>query len=221
MRPQTIIGGKIKIPTNEEFCEYRKIPQNGMPIGNIQGLNEGIPYPLELKTLYQSIFMSGQQGTGKTNALKSMTLQIAQVKNLSAQIILNNEAKYGNLRSIPFNKRAEEIMKKHGIKELELGQLRLVNIDTNGGCCLTLKAIDPVDLPFFLHELTAISHDILQTIIYDIMEDNKERDFTLPELKRLIIKYMENKKYGPTDGTKKAIMRAMTSISLRIFDVQG
>jgi len=219
--PQTIIGGKIKIPRNEEFCEFKKIPQNGLPIGNIQGLNSGIPYPLEIKTLYQSIFMSGQQGTGKTTALKSMALQIAQVKDSPTQIILDNEGEYGNLRSIPSNKKAETTMKTHGIKELELGQFRLINIDTNGGYCLTLKAIDPVDLPYFLHELTAISHDTLQTIIYDIIEDNKEREFTLPELTRLIIKYMENKKYGATEGTKKAIMRAITSISLRIFDVPG
>ncbi len=219
--PQTVIGGKIKIPTEVEFCEFKKIPQNGMPIGNIQGLNTGIPYPLELKTVYQSIFMSGQQGTGKTTSMKSMVLQMAQVKNGPTQIILDNEAEYGNLRDIPSNNTAKEIMRKHGIKELELGQFRLINIDTNGGQCLTLKAIDPVDLPYFLHELTPISHDTLQTIIYDIIEDNKGQEFILPELVKLIIKYMENKKYGATDGTKKAIMRAMTSISLRIFDVSG
>ena len=219
--PQTVIGGKIQIPTNEEFCEFKKIPQNGMGIGNIQGLNTGIPYPLELKTLYQSVFMSGQQGTGKTTSIKSMALLIAHVKNSPSQIILDNEGEYGDLRNIPSNKKAEEIMSRYGIKELGLGQFRLMNIDTNGGFCLTLKAIDPVDLTYFLHELTAISHDTLQTIIYDIIEDNKEQDFTLPELIKLIVKYMENKKYGATDGTKKAIMRAMTSISLRIFDVPG
>ena len=219
--PQTIIGGKIKIPRNKEFCEFRKIPQNGMPIGNIQGLNTGIPYPLEIRTLYQSVFMSGQQGTGKTTALKSMALQIAQVRNSPAQIILDNEGEYGNLRSIPSDKRAEEVMKKHGIKELELGQFRLINIDTNGGYCLTLKAIDPVDLPYFLHELTPISHDTLQTIIYDILEESKDKEFTLPGLTRLIFKFIEKEKYGATDGTKKAIQRAMNSISLRIFDVLG
>ncbi len=219
--PQTVIGGKIKIPRNDEFCEFKKIPQNGLPIGNIQGLNTGITYPIEIKTLYQSVFMSGQQGTGKTTALKSMALQIAQVKNAPAQIILDNEGEYGNLRDIPTNKIAAEIMKRHGIKELELGHFRLINIDTNGGYCLTLKAIDPVDLPYFLHELTAISHDTLQTIIYDIIEDNRGQEFTLPELVKLIIKYMKEEKYGALDSTKKAILRAMTSISLRIFDVPG
>jgi len=221
LRPQTIISGKIKIPTNEEFGEYKKIPQNGMQIGEIQGLNTGIPYPLELKTLYQSVFMSGQQGTGKTTSLKSMTLQIAHVKNSPAQIILDNEGEYGDLRDIPSNKRAEETMKKHGIKNLELGQFRLVSIDTKGGYCLTLKAIDPLDLPYFLHELTAISHETLQNIVYDIIEDNKEKEFILPELIKLIVKYMDNKKYGATEGTKKAILRALTSISLRLFDVPG
>ena len=219
--PQTVIGGKIKIPTNEEFCEFKKISQNGIPIGNIQGLNTGIPYPLEIKTLYQSIFMSGQQGTGKTTSLKSIALQIAQVENAPAQIILDNEGEYGNLRDIPTNNNAKEVMRRHGIKELELGHFRLMNIDMNRGYCLTLKAIDPVDLPYFLHELTAISHDTLQTIIYDIIEDHKEQEFILPELVKLIIKYIENKKYGATEGTKKAIMRAMTSISLRTFDVPG
>ena len=221
LRPQTIIGGKIKIPKDIEFCEYRKIPQNGMAIGDIQGLNAGISYPIEVKTLYQSLFMSGQQGTGKTTSLKLMTLQIAQVKNSPAQIILDNEGEYGNLRNIPSSKRTEANMKRLGIKELELGQLRLINIGTNGGYCLTLKAINPVDLPYFLHELTPISHDTLQTIIYDIIEDNKEQEFTLPHLTKLIFQYMDKEKYGATDGTKKAIMRAMNSISLRIFDVPG
>ena len=219
--PQTIIGGKIKIPTSEEFCQFKKIPQNGIEIGYIQGLNTGIPYPLDIRTLYQSVFISGQQGTGKTTSLKSMVLQIAQVRHSPAQIILDNEGEYGNLRNIPSNKKVEDILKKHKIKKLDPEQFRSINIDTNGGYCLTLKAIDPVDLPYFLHELTAISHDTLQTIIYDIIEDKKEQEFTHPELIKLIIKYMENKKYGATESTKKAIMRAMTSISLRIFDVPG
>jgi len=196
--PQTIIGGKIKIPKNEEFCEFKKIPQNGMLIGNIQGSNPGIQYPLEIRTLYQSVFISGQQGTGKTTSLKVMALQLNKERNSPAQIILDNEGEYGDLRGI-----------------------RLRNIDTNGGYCLTLKAIDPVDLPYFLHELTPISHDTLQTIIYDVIEDNKEKEFTLPELKREIFTYIKKESYGATDGTKKAIMRAMNSISLRIFDVPG
>ncbi len=74
-------------------------------------------------------------------------------------------------------------------------------------------------MPYFLHELTPISHETLQTIIYDIIEDHKVQEFTLPHLTRLIIKYMDKEKYGATDGTKKAILRAMNSISLRIFDV--
>lgn len=196
--PQTIIAGKIKIPKNEEFCEFKKIPQNGMLLGNIQGSNPGIPYLLDLRTLYQSVFISGQQGTGKTTSLKLMALQLNKERNSPAQIILDNEGEYGDLRGI-----------------------RLVNIDTNGGYCLTLKAIDPVDLPYFLHELTPISHDILQTIIYDIIEANKEKEFTLPELKREILAYLKKDSYGATDGTQKAIMRAMNSISLRIFDVPG
>lgn len=217
--PQTIIGGKIKIPIDTEFCEYKKIPQNGMYIGSIQGLNTGIRYPIEQKTLYQSTFISGQQGTGKTTTLKTMTLQMAQEKYSPAVIILDNEKEYGDLKDIPSNERSKELMLKYGIRSLEDESYNYINIGNRKGCCLTLKAIDPIDLPYFLHELTPISHDTLQTIIYDIWGDNEGKEFTLPELRRYIFKYMDNEKYGAAYSTKNAIRRALTSISLRIFDV--
>ena len=74
-------------------------------------------------------------------------------------------------------------------------------------------------MPYFLHELTPISHDTLQTIIFDIIEDNEGKEFTLPELRKNIFKYMDKEVYGAASSTKDAIRRAMTSISLRIFDV--
>jgi len=221
LRPQTIIGGKIKIPTQNEFCEFKKIPQNGMEIASVQGLNAGVPYLLKIRTLYQSMFMSGQQGSGKTSALKLLSLLIAQEKDSPAQIILDNEGEYGDLANIPSTKRSEELMRIHRINALNLNKFKFINIGTDEGFCLTLKAIDPVDLPYFLHELTPISHDTLQTIIYDIIEENKEKEFTLPELKKFIFYYMENEAYSATSGTKSAIKRALNSISLRIFDLPG
>lgn len=221
LRPQTIIGGKIKIPTQYEFCEFKKIPQNGMEIAHIQGLNTGVPYLLKIRTLYQSLFMSGQQGSGKTSALKLFSLLIAQEKDSPAQIILDNEGEYDNLVNIPSTKRSEKIMELYRINALNLNKFRFINIDTDRGFCLTLKAIDPVDLPYFLHELTPISHDTLQTIIYDIIEENKGKEFTLQELKKFIFYYMENEAYSATSGTKSAIRRALNSISLRIFDLPG
>lgn len=219
LRPQTIIGGKIKIPTQNEFCEFKKIPQNGIEIASIQGLNAGVPYSLKIRTLYQSLFMSGQQGSGKTSALKLLSLLIAQEKDSPAQIILDNEGEYGNLVNVPSNKRSEKLMRGYNINPLNPNRFRNINIDTDNGVCLTLKAIDPIDLPYFLHELTPISHDTLQTIIYDIVEENKGKEFTFPELKKFIFYYMENDRYSATSGTKSAIRRALNSISLRIFDL--
>jgi len=221
LRPQTVIGGKIKIPTQNEFCEFKKIPQNGMEIASVEGLNAGVPYLLKIRTLYQSVFMSGQQGSGKTSALKVLSLLIAQEKDSPAQIILDNEGEYGDLANIPSTKRSEKLMRIHRINALNLNKFRFINIGTDEGFCLTLKAIDPVDLPYFIHELTPISHDTLQTIIYDIIEENKGKEFTLPELKKFIFYYMENEAYSATSGTKSAIRRALNSISLRIFDLSG
>ncbi|TKJ22447.1 MAG: hypothetical protein CEE43_06030 [Promethearchaeota archaeon Loki_b32] len=219
LRPQTVIGGKIKIPTQNEFCEFKKIPQNGMEIASVEGLNAGIPYLLKIRTLYQSVFMSGQQGSGKTSALKVLSLLIAQEKDSPAQIILDNEGEYGDLAIIPSTKQSAKLMRIHRINALNLNNFRFINIGTDEGFCLTLKAIDPVDLPYFIHELTPISHDTLQTIIYDIIEENKGKEFTLPELKKFIFYYMENEIYSATSGTKSAIRRALNSISLRIFDL--
>ena len=221
LRPQTIIGGRIKIPTHWEFCEFKKIPQNGIYIAKIQGLNLGVSYPIEIKTLYQSIFISGQQGSGKTSALKTMSLLISQEKNSPAQIILDNEGEYGDLIHIPSNKKSENLMEKLGIKPLDRSKFSFLDIGTDKGFCLTLKAIDPIDLPYFIHELTPISHDTLQTIIYDIIEENKGKEFTLPELKKFIFYYMENESYGATSATKAAIRRSLNSMSLRIFDLPG
>lgn len=221
LRPQTIIGGKIKRPTEWELKTYWKIPQNGIEIGNIQGLNTGIRYPIDIKTLYQSVFISGQQGTGKTTALKSLMLQIAQEKNSPAIINLDNEGEYYDLGSIPSSKKSKALMEKYGIRKLNPSDINFVEIGTENGYCLTLKAIDPIDLPNFLHELTPISHDTIQTIIYDIMEDNKETEFTLPELRKRVFRYLEKETYGALKATKSAIKRAMNSISLRIFDVPG
>lgn len=219
LTPQTIIGGKVKIPTQNEFCEFKKIPQNGMEIASLQGLNTGVPYLLKIRTLYQSVFMSGQQGSGKTSALKVLSLLIAQEKDSPAQIILDNEGEYSNLANIPSNRRSEKLMKLHRINAININKFRFINIGADKGFCLTLKAIDPIDLPYFLHELTPISHDTLQTIIYDIIEENKGKEFTLPELKKFIFYYMENEIYSATSGTKSAIKRALNSISLRIFDL--
>ena len=219
LRPQTIIGGKIKKPTEWELKTYWKIPQNGIEIGNIQGLNTGIRYPIDLKTLYQSVFISGQQGTGKTTALKSLMLQMVQEKNSPSIINLDNEGEYSDLGSIPTSKNSKDLMEKYGIRKLNPSDINFVTIGTENGYCLTLKAIDPIDLPNFLHELTPISHDTLQSIIYDIIENNKENEFTLPELRKQIFKYMEKEVYGALTSTKSAIKRAMNSISLRIFDV--
>lgn len=219
LRPQTIIGGKIKRPTEWELKTYWKIPQNGIEIGSVQGLNTGIRYPIDAKTLYQSVFISGQQGTGKTTALKSLTLQMVQEKNSPAIINLDNEGEYSDLGSIPSNNKSKDLMEKYSIRKLNPSDINFVSIGTEKGYCLTLKAIDPIDLPNFLHELTPISHDTLQTIIYDIMENHKEHEFTLPELRKQIFKFMEKETYGALTATKSAIKRAMNSISLRIFDV--
>ena len=49
-RPQTIVGGKIKKPTIQEYYSSKKIPQNGMTFGKIDSLFDKMLYRLSVRT---------------------------------------------------------------------------------------------------------------------------------------------------------------------------
>ncbi|MFX1296819.1 MAG: ATP-binding protein [Promethearchaeota archaeon] len=222
VRPQTIIRGKIKFPTHREIYEYWGIPQTGIPLGVIDGLDESHLYYYEPYLYYQSLFIGGVQESGKTNALKYQILKLAHIENPPSQIILDHEDEYRDLRNIATTEESANLMEKHGIKAINPHNFNVLTIGPRDEYCLTLKAIDPLNLPYFLRELTPITYASLQTIIYDIMEDHKDREFTLPELKCLILSYMDDdEEYDLAIPTKKAIRRALTSISLKIFDISG
>ena len=78
LRPIDLSNFKIRKPTLEEYNLVTNLPPTGIPIGkNTQGIFENTCYyPFDPdstefeNTLYQSVFIEGVQGSGKTNALK-------------------------------------------------------------------------------------------------------------------------------------------------------
>ncbi|MBN1803421.1 MAG: DUF87 domain-containing protein [Candidatus Lokiarchaeota archaeon] len=221
LRPQTVIGGRIKVATQHEYCAYKRVPVNGMPIGTVQGLNEGIPYPLDRSIVYQSVFVSGQQGTGKTSFVKCFVLGTASQKDAPAQVILDHEGEYENLVDIPTNERSRTVLEKIGAKGLDPDKFKVITLGPRSGRCLSLEAIDSFDLPNFLHELTPISHDTFEAIVYDLKQEHDKEAFLFPELKSLVLSRLESSKYGATSATQGAIKRALNSVALKIFDVPG
>ena len=221
VRPQTIISGKIKKLTIQEFYQYKKIPQNGMHFGIIEGLIDRTPYLLSANILYQSCFVGGVQNTGKTSALRYLIMLLAEQHDAPAQIVFDAEEEYLNLINIPMNQKSSQVMEKFGVKNIDSKKFNIISFNGDSKYCLTLKAIDPLDLPLFLHELTSITHSTLQRIIKDILADNKEKSFTFPELKEKILKYVDLQEYRLNVNTKSAIERALMPISLDLFDKFG
>lgn len=219
--PQTIIKGKIMFPMRREIYEYKKLPLDGLPIGTLVGLNDSYLYHFDMRLLFQSIFMGGVQETGKTSAIKYQTLMLAQTSNSPKILILDNEGEYRDLIKIPTTERSRNLMNKLKIKSIDPNDFSLIEIGADEGFCLTLKAIDPLDFPYLLRDLTPITYDSLLTIIYDIIKDTQKEEFTLPELKKQIFEYLAKAKYDLAKGTKSAIRRALNSVSLKIFDVLG
>jgi uncharacterized protein YlbG (UPF0298 family) len=218
VRPQTIISGKIKKLTIQEFYLYKKIPQNGMEFGIIEGLLDKTPYLLSMRVMYQSCFVGGVQNTGKTSSLRYLIMLLAQQQNAPAQIIFDAEEEYLNLINIPTNQNSRLKMLEHGVKTIDSKKCEVISLGGDSEYCLTLKDIDPLDLPLFLHELTSITHSTLQRIIKDILTNNKDKDFTFPELKETILRYVDLKEYRLSPATKSAIERALMPISLDLFD---
>ena len=218
VRPQTIISGKIKKLTIQEFYLYKKIPQNGVSFGIIVGLIDQTPYPLNVRLLYQSVFMGGVQGTGKTSTLRYLMMKVSQQSQAPAQIIFDAEEEYINLPQIPTSQQSAKNLIKHEIKRIDPKKFDVITFGSNSNYCLTLKGIDPLDLPLFLHELTSITHNALQRIIKDITTHSNKQTFTFPELKQLILDYLDKPEYRLNVSTKSAIERALMPISLDLFD---
>ncbi|KKN16894.1 hypothetical protein LCGC14_0971330 [marine sediment metagenome] len=218
VRPQTIISGKIKKLLIQEYYQYKKIPQNGMSFGNIEGLIDKTPYLLNPNILYQSCFIGGVQNTGKTSTLRYLIMLLAQQQNAPTQIIFDVEEEYLNMLNIPTSQESLRVLEKVGLKSLNPKKFNVISFNNESRNCLTLKAIDPLKLPLFLYELTSITHSTLQRIIKDIISKNKDRNFSFPELKEKILKYVDFKEYKLNPQTKSAIERALMPISLDLFD---
>lgn len=221
VRPQTIISGKIKKLTEQEYYLYKNIPQNGMQFGTIEGLLDETCYRLNLRLLFQSCFVGGVQNTGKTSMLKYLIMIIAQQENNPSQIIFDAEEEYIDLIDIPTNPTSKKIMLSNGINSLDHNRFNIISINSTSSACLTMKSIDPLDLPLFLHELTSITHSTLQRIIKDILTENPGKHFTLPELKQAILRNIDLQHYRLNPQTKSAIERALMPISLDMFDKPG
>ena len=217
-RPQTIIQGKITRLKEWEFYEFKKIPQHGIPFGWIHDIDQEYRYHFEQHLYYQGIFIGGTQGTGKTSAIRFMTLSTAPQSNSPAIIIFDAEKEFSNLPNIPSTEESMKLMAKWGIEPVDSESIDIINLTNKFDWCLTLSMIDPKHLLLFLHELPNVSSTLLKRIIQDIIYDNPDKEFTFPELHSEITQYMARPVYRLNASVRDAITRSLFSITLDMFD---
>ncbi|MFW9874306.1 MAG: ATP-binding protein [Candidatus Thorarchaeota archaeon] len=220
-RPQTIIQGKITRLKEWEFYEFKKIPQHGILFGWIHDVDQEYRYHFEQHLYYQGIFIGGTQGTGKTSAIRFMSLSTAPKSNSPAIIIFDAEKEFSNLPNIPSTEESMKLMAKWGIEPLDAENIEIINLTDKFDWCLTLRLIDPKHLLLFLHELPNVSNTLLKRIIQDIIYEYPEREFTFPELHIEIIEFMKRSEYRLNASVRDAITRSLLSITLDVFDRLG
>ncbi|MFX1570114.1 MAG: helicase HerA domain-containing protein [Promethearchaeota archaeon] len=217
-RPQTIIQGKITPLREWEFYEFKKIPQNGIPFGWLHDIDQEYKYHFNPLLYYQGIFMGGTQGTGKTSAIRFMTLSTAPQANCPAIIIFDAEGEFSNLPCIPSIEESMKLMAKWDIDPVESENIEIIHLTDETDWCLSLNSIDPKHLLLFLHELPSVSSTLLQRIIQDIIYDYPNRTFTFTELHTEILRYMTLPAYRLNASVRDAITRSLLSITLDLFD---
>ena len=220
-RPQTILQGKITRLKEWEFYEFKKIPQSGIPFGWIHDIDQKYRYHFDPLLYYQGIFMGGTQGTGKTSAIRFMSLSTAPPSNSPAIIIFDAEDEFKNLPNIPSTEESMKLMSKWGIKPIDSENIEIIHLTDDFKWCLSLTEIDPKHLLLFLHELPRVSSTLLQRIIQDIIYDNPNRTFTFTELHNEILQYMVRPAYHLNASVREAITRSLLSITLDMFDRLG
>ena len=220
-RPQTILQGKITCLKEWEFYEFKKIPQSGIPFGWIHDIDQDYRYHFDPLLYYQGIFIGGTQGTGKTSAIRFMTLSTAPHSNSPAIIIFDAEDEFSNLSNIPSTEKSMKLMSKWGIEPVDHENIEVIHLTDDADWCLTLSEIDPRHLLLFLHELPNVSSTLLQRIIQDIIYNNPGRTFTFTELHNEILRYMTLPAYRLNASMRDAITRSLLSITLDMFDRLG
>lgn len=69
-----------------------------------------------------------------------------------------NRFKNRNLINIPTNQNSRLKMLEYGVETIDKKKYEVISFGGDSKYCLTLRDIDPLDLPLFLHELTSITY---------------------------------------------------------------
>ena len=225
-RPHNMMGLELDFPNSNELMEMLNIPQEGLVLGNLVESEQNIPfnYPLHPEdTIFQSVFIAGVQGSGKTNFTK-MLVNSLHSKTNTAMVILDREGEYGNFTDAEkMTPDGKKFFEKHGISSVKPNLLRLSNDFFEATATMSIQGIDPLDILMVLPELETKSAAVLRTIVSQAVRNIAESgvELSLPVLEKEVLLELRTSQYltGMAGSSMRgAIERALISHNLRLFD---
>lgn len=225
-RPHNLEGFELDFPNREELLEILNVPKEGLVLGNIVTNCDNIPfnYPLYPEdTIFQSIFIAGVQGSGKTNFTK-LLIQVLNSKTKTAVVVLDREGEYSKfVKTEEMSKDGKKFFEKNGINANQPRVLKLSNNFFEANATLSIQGINPTDLLLIIPELETKSAGVLRTIVPNAVEHLQQKgdELTWKNLEKEIFLELRTSQFlsGMAGSSiRGAIERALISHNLMLLD---
>jgi len=225
-RPHNLVSFELDFPNKDELLEITNIPKEGIPLGVLVTNKDTIPfnYPLYPEdTIYQSIFTTGVQGSGKT-IFHKLLIQAINAKTKAAIVVLDREGEYCNFtQQEDMANEGQRFFSNHDIKSIKPNVLRLSNDFFEANASLSIQGINPTDMLLILPELETKSAGILRVIVPQAIQHLKHdgEELTWKNLDKEIRIELRTSQFltGVAGASiRGAIERALISHNLSLFD---
>jgi hypothetical protein len=207
VRTQDISDFKLRFPTDEELVRVYGIPQQGIVLGSWQiSYNKNLEYKYRVESIYESMFVTGVQRSGKTNFLKFLISQLSQSQEKPAIIVLDVEGEYFHT-----------IIKLGILNSKEY----VLSMGEDSEYTLPLSGIAPEDVQYFMPEIPPKTSEIIESYSRKIFQ-------------KLVAEGKLNKKHFIGEmqyqiqlnpnlhfSQKPAIIRSLMSNSFDLFDQEN
>jgi hypothetical protein len=225
----------IRKPNPVEYNVISGLPTSGLPVGKISNneyeIDAYFPYDPNTRNLdssiYQSFFITGVMGYGKTNFIKLLEQVMtgnSKIPKERRPAVVNLDGEFG-FSYFPKREHLEEktraFLDQHEIEDVDPKILTIAK-DLTGDATLSLEALSPEAFLYMMPELDpkteGIALQILQMAYHVIQQQGMERTFHNVRRESLNL-ISGNSLVHPLQ--RPALNRAFFSIELDLFDQEN
>ena len=234
--PTDLSGYKIRRPSSEELSLVTNIPKEGLPLGELDVDDDGYDayYPFDPNshtlnsTIYQSVFIAGIQGSGKTNGLKFMIQSVTGYEKIDydkrpAVIVLDGENSFTDFTSNEkMHTKTKDYLEKHDIGKVNKQVYTLAENEKFADSTLSFESLTYNDIIYLMPELEAKTEGILLQILKMTFEVLKSSNtpITITSIRNEAMAIARSS--GLIHFSQlPAIARALHSIELDLFNQAG